>query len=256
MNSQDIKPGKDYAFRETPQAQVQRVRALEHIRSDKWRVEWVEPDRGLVDFAKSKHLICPWGERKAFLRDERHAVELREEAKRDWPGDDHPLGIAVSEVLESAGEPVDVWRGILSGPPDALERVAQRAGYTWPATLNAYTDRHGQSHHPPKTAVGLAKAFAAAEPATVLLHIELGERKWEIQVREAGRSHILPLLESYRAAWALVRQWASFDADFARLGQEIQRLRELLDQAVWRLRGTDADPQRVATWLQRAARGE
>ena len=34
MNSQDIVPEKDYAFRETPPDDVQRVRAIEHIRSD------------------------------------------------------------------------------------------------------------------------------------------------------------------------------------------------------------------------------
>jgi hypothetical protein len=40
-------------------------------------------------------------------------------------------------------------------------------------------------------ALELAKAFAAAEPATVLLHLDLGERKWEIEAREPGGSHLL-----------------------------------------------------------------
>ena len=86
----EIEVGAEYALREPPKRGVefQRVRVLEQTRSQ-WKVEWVEPNRGLVDFVKSMNLVAPWRERRAFLREEENWAQLKE-ACSDWPGHLHP----------------------------------------------------------------------------------------------------------------------------------------------------------------------
>jgi len=257
MNRKDIIPGKKYALREASnQPDFQCVRVEEYIRREKWLAEWIEPNQGLVDIVKSRDLLCLWDERNRYAGDERNAKELREETKRDWPGEDHPLDTAVHEVLGATGEQVEISEGTLSGPPDSLNRIAERAGFKWPYSTIPYTDRFSIRHYPWSIALGLAKSFATAEPNTILLHIEIDERKWEIKAREVGGSHILPMLEHYRAAWAIIREWAGFDADRARLEVEIERLWQLIDKVIWMLRTGNPHSEHVANWLSRSVKGE
>lgn len=257
MESKDIVPGKEYALREASieGGEFQHVRAIERVRSSKWRVEWIEPNPGLIDYVRSAAFVCPWPERKKVAKDERNAAKLKQEIAKSWPGDYHPLHNAVNGVLDSTGEDLVVYRGILSGPRDMFERVAARAGLEWEDGVNSYTDRYGECHHSWSKALELAKAFTVAEPHTVLLHIDIGERSLEIEASEPGNSYLLSLLEEYRAGWAIVRQWASFDADKQRLHEEITRLRDLLDKAIWKLRTSKDEKERIATWLSRAIKG-
>lgn len=46
MLKAEIKPGKEYAFREKrgPDMPLQRVKTIEHIRGNKWKAEWIEPN--------------------------------------------------------------------------------------------------------------------------------------------------------------------------------------------------------------------
>ena len=48
MLKSEIKPRMEYAFREkhTPGTPFQHVRVIEHIRADKWKVEWIAPNPG------------------------------------------------------------------------------------------------------------------------------------------------------------------------------------------------------------------
>jgi hypothetical protein len=256
MQRGEITPGVEYALREGKQASdLQHVRVIEHVRAGRWRVEWLDPNPGLVDFVKSGALVCRWAERRAFERDEQNAAQIRDAVDLSWPGPDHPLNDAAQQVIEATGEDATLWKGILSGPPDAASRIAARASHEIPPHVG-YADSRGERHLPWDVALELAKRFAAAEPRTVLLHIEATEREWEIKAAEQGGSYILPLLEQSRAAWALVRQWASFDADRARLDAEIDRLRQLVTRAVWDLRASGVDPQQVAGRLERGLRGE
>lgn len=256
MQKGDIEPGQVYAVREVGGAEFQQVRVIEHVRRDKWRVEWLSPNAGLIDFVKSSTIVCHWDERRAVLRDERRAAELRREAERSWPGDEHPLVEAAGVVLAATGEMVDVFHGELQGPPDALDRVAGRANFDWPSGTSAYTDRYGTRHIPWPTVLELVQRFAVAEPRSVLQRIDIQERRYEVEAAEAGRAYLLPILEKYRAGWALVRQWAGFDQDRRRLGEEIKRLRQVIDRAVWDLRRSDVDPARVAARLERGMKGE
>jgi hypothetical protein len=45
MLKSDIHPRTDYALREknAPDAPLQRVRIIEHVRGNKWKAEWVDP---------------------------------------------------------------------------------------------------------------------------------------------------------------------------------------------------------------------
>lgn len=49
MIKSEIKPGKEYGFREKrgPGVPLQRVKVIEHVRGNKWKVERAEPNPGL-----------------------------------------------------------------------------------------------------------------------------------------------------------------------------------------------------------------
>jgi hypothetical protein len=85
-------------------------------------------------------------------------------------------------------------------------------------------------------AVTLARAFAAAEPQTVLLQVETSEQRYEQESREIGNFYLVPLLQRWRAGWALCRQWAGFDEALAQRDREIGRLRRILVDMGYELR--------------------
>ncbi len=74
----EIKLGTEYALREkrTLGTPFQRVRIIEHVRGNKWKAKWIDPNSGLVDYVESGQLIVPWKEHKAFLKDEENAERL------------------------------------------------------------------------------------------------------------------------------------------------------------------------------------
>ena len=80
MLKSEIKPKTEYALRENRSAgaPIQRVRVIEHVRKNKWKVEWIDPNPGLVDYVESGQLVVPWKAHKAFLRGEADAKRLRE----------------------------------------------------------------------------------------------------------------------------------------------------------------------------------
>lgn len=257
MNKADIHPGKEYAVREPVGAggDFQHVRVIEPVRRSHWRVEWIDPNPGLVDFLKSANFIVPWGERRAFLRDEQRAEALALATARTFPGDDSPIGRAVESVLECTGElNLHLYKGSLSFEREPLERVATRVGIDPPSHPTGYKDRHGREHLPFSCALTLAEAFAAAEPRTVLDSVDADEREWSLQLREPGSSHLSRLLSEYRAAWALVRQWAGHDVAVAVREERITELERLLTQVQWDLRRPSVDLERVADRIERALR--
>lgn len=250
--------GGEYALREPPRAGVEfeHVRVVEKVRSGRWKVEWIDPNPGLVDFVKSANLIVPWKQRKALVRDEQHHETLARYSQRQWDGRDGPVSEAVNEVLEAIGEDLGVWdHGIISYRPEVFERVAARAGIEAPAHVYGYKDRQGTHHLPFECALTLARALAMHEPKTVLTHIEVKERQYETELGEPGRAYLLDLVNRWRASWALVRQWAGLDAAIAARDAEIKDLRDLMNRTVWEFRRDDVDPQRVAARLDRALHG-
>ena len=65
--------------------------------------------------------------------------------------------------------------------------------------------------------------------------IETTERKWSQEARQLGEEHLAGLLNEYRASWALIRQWAGYDAAVAERGVQIQKLESLVWDAVYAL---------------------
>jgi hypothetical protein len=124
-----IKPGNEYALREKLKSQVQHVRILEHVRGNRWKAEWIDPNPGLVHYVESGQLIAPWKQLKAFLREEQEGNRIREHNKRIGFDEASPVTNALYQVFESCGEnQVSFYKGILTGTADALDRVKARAG--------------------------------------------------------------------------------------------------------------------------------
>jgi hypothetical protein len=130
MLKSEITPGSLYAFREkrVPAVPFQKVRVLEHVRGNKWKVEWIEPNPGLIHYVESGQLIVPWNQQKAFLREEADAEHLHEHNTECGYSSESPLTLAVEQVFESVGDGIQFSKGVLAGTKDALSRVRLRAG--------------------------------------------------------------------------------------------------------------------------------
>ena len=257
MLRSEIEAGQEYVLREGKSADtpIQRVKIIQHVRGKKWKAEWIDPNPGLVEYVDSRNLIVLWKERKAYLQDEEKGHELRADNERHGYSEKSPLANALYEVFESVGEnDVDFYRGELSGSPEALDRVRDRAGFDLKKISPfTYVDRHGTAHSPYSEALELAKAFCISEPNTVLLNIESTEHKWVQEASQPGEQHILPLLNEYRAAWAVIRQWTGFDAVFAQKEAQIQYLERLVLDAIYALQkaGFDDEASRLRRALQK-----
>lgn len=260
MQRGDITVGEDYAVREPPKKGVefQRVKALEFVRGSKWKVQWVEPNPGLIDYLTSKNFIVPWRDRTTFLRDEDRAAALERAVDASgFPGEDHPLTRAVELIFDAAGDrDISLFRGVLTSRGDALERFAARAGADVASDPPGYTDRFGSHHHPWSIALELAERFANLEPRTVLDEIDTIDRKWSTELRELGGQHLAPLLSQYRASFAIIRQWAGHDEAVAIREERIKELQQLLTSVMWELRRPGPDTERIARRIERALKGK
>lgn len=258
MDKSDIHPGDEYGVREPAKAgvELQHVKVLEHVRGGKWKVEWIDPNAGLVDYVKSMSIVVPWKDRRAFLRDEGKKERLLSSVEYSgFPGQSHPTADAVSEVFDFSGERgIYVHQGVMSFEPDALERIADRAGVAVPTHPHGYTDRQGTGHLPWECALELAMQFARAEPRTVLDPIEA----YEIELSEAVRSehspYMIRALNEQRASWALIRQWAGLDEAIAIREDRIKKLERALSDVRWSLVLPNPDVQQIVRKIERALR--
>jgi hypothetical protein len=256
MLKSEIKPRVEYAMREKrlPGVPFQRVRVIEHVRGNKWKAEWIDPNPGLIHYVESGQLIVPWKEHKAFLKEEENEVRLREHNADHGYRIKSPLVTAVEEVFASVGDDVQFYRGVLSGSPEAIDRVKARAGMASGATSPvAYVNRQGSLRLPVDEASDIARKFCATEPTTVLVRIEAGEREWVQEARRPGGEYLIDLLDEYRAAWALIRQWTGHDPAVAQREAEIQKLERLVWDAIYALQkaGLDSEAARLRRAIQK-----
>jgi hypothetical protein len=163
--------------------------------------------------------------------------------------------MAVNLVLEASGEGLDIGnKGIVSDEPDRLDRFAARAGVDVPSSEGrAFTDRKGRRHVGFDAIEPLVRAFAANEPLTVSMHIDQAERETAAGALEPGEGWRVGFLEEWRPAFALARQWAGFDRQFAAKDNEILRLRTIISRLVWTLRTDGLDD--LARKVERQLRG-
>jgi hypothetical protein len=257
MQKAEIKPRTEYAFREkrVPGCPIEHVRVLEHIRGNKWKAEWIEPNPGLVHYLESGQLLCRWKERKAFLKEEDNRERLVKHNDAQGYSENSPIAHALYQVFESAGESeLSFYKGVLRASPEALARVLTRTGMKADTRAPySYTDRQGTLQLPFVEALDLARKFCAAEPSAVLVGVETTEREWAERARTPGDEYIVPLLNEYRAAWALIRQWTGHDPAIAARESTLQKLERLVWDAIYALQkaGLDSEAARLRRAIQR-----
>jgi hypothetical protein len=258
VESRELVIGRSYAYRErrSTTCPLLKVRLLDKIgRGGKNKIRFEEgPHPGLEEYVSSRQIVVPWGERKALLRDEERAARL-EEHGRDIT--DNALVEAAGAVLESTGEP-GAYPGQTTTSMDEgeLQRILDRAGIqTAPADLHplAYRDRHGRIHLPLDAVVGVAKAFAAAEPQTVIGYIDDEEQELRLKGNQPGERWYHQYLRELSPGFALARQWAGLEQEAEMLRKEIARLRSLVSGAAYDLKSASQD--RKANRLIRALEG-
>ena len=107
-------------------------------------------------------------------------------------------------------------------------------------------------HLPFDEAFELGRKFCAAEPSTVLVEVEAFERDWTHKATH-GEEYIAQLLNEYRASWAVLRQWAGYDAAIAQREEEIKKLERLVWDAIYALQkaGLDSEAARLRRAIER-----
>ncbi len=257
MLKAEIRPGVEYAIREkrVPGAPFEHVRIIEHIRGNKWKAKWIEPNPGLIHYVESGQLIVPWKERRAFLREEENEERLQDQNRRCGYDENSPVANAVYQIFDSVGDDVSFYRGVLRCSPEALDRLKVRVGMAPGANDSpvAYQDRGGKMRLPFDEALEFARKFSAAEPSAVLAGVEGTEREWSQKARRPGEEYIIPLLNQYRASWALIRQWTGHDPAIAQREAEIEKLERLVWDAIYALQkaGLDSESARLRRALER-----
>lgn len=84
------------------------------------------------------------------------------------------------------------------------------------------------------------------QPATVLVGIEATEREWSTKASRPGEEYIIPLLNQYRASWAIIRQWTGHDPAIAAREAYIERLQKLVWDAIYALQKAGLDDGEAA----------
>jgi hypothetical protein len=87
----------------------------------------------------------------------------------------------------------------------------------------------------------------------VLVDIEATEREWSSKASRPGEEYIVPLLNQYRASWAIIRQWTGHDPAIAEREAYIERLQRLVWDAVYALQkaGLDNEAAKLRRLLER-----
>jgi hypothetical protein len=78
----------------------------------------------LEEWVPTRTVMCPWGERQAFLRDESRWIALQEAAARDH---DPVVEEAISSVFEATGDETGFIR-VWTVDPKRAQRLWRRAG--------------------------------------------------------------------------------------------------------------------------------
>lgn len=106
MLKQEIRFCGEYGFRDKPlkRSDLEHVKVLEHIRGSKWKVEWIDPNPGLVHYAESVQLVCLWKDRRVFLDEEERRRVLKRRNEEQGYSDDSTIAGALYDVFESLGE--------------------------------------------------------------------------------------------------------------------------------------------------------
>jgi hypothetical protein len=264
MRKDEFEVGAEWAFRPsqslgTP-AQKVRLVFLAKGRAGRVKVRHLAGElEGLEEFVPAVQLRCLWKDWPKVQKDEQREQRLIEYLEETEPLEDVVLD-AAEEVFDASREELFIEhrrRGYTRWIEEsALKRFAARAGAEgepW-RKLPAFKNRAGIWFIPDLVLVDLALAFAAAEPETVHLHLDVEEQKL---LREG---YLLDELEAHRRllrskpGFAVARQWAGGAKEHRHLHGELKRVGQLLRRAIYDLKACGAE--RKALSLERALDGE
>jgi len=68
-------------------------------------------------------------------------------------------------------------------------------------------------------------------------------RQQRIKILQPGGEYLVGLLNEYRAAWALIRQWTGHDPAIAQREEHIKRLEHLVWDAIYALQAAELDDE-------------
>jgi len=233
MNGKDLVQGKKYAVRLRAQdhdGSIEKVVFVGVLRSQQAKVRWVDGvDSGREGWIRTQQLLCPWGERRAFLRDEESAAALAAEYRRDR---DPVVEDAIDHVMTSSGEVggyIRAWRE----EPAVIQRMWSRAKLKGEPLdqPGAFADRHGRWHLSWRSAQLWSQAFAAQEPETVNLYLDHIERELLAEGHVPGEAWKHDYLRTSRPAISLARDWTRANVH-DHLQREVQRLGTIVSRAV------------------------
>jgi len=104
---------------------------IEHIRKNKWKAKWIEPNPGLIDYIESGQLIVPWKERKAFLKEQESAERLRNRNRALGYAEESPVAKALYGIFENVGDEVSFYRGFCAAEPAAVPASVESTEREW-----------------------------------------------------------------------------------------------------------------------------
>lgn len=258
MQSAEIEVGRKYAMREkvTPGEPLIQVRVVDKVgRGGHIKVHRLsDPHSGLEEYVKTRQLVARWTERNVFLGDEK----LGQKFAQEKPEKNQALVGAIDTVISATGYG-DAWTkddGTVHMEATEVREIARRAGL--PQDLEklhpvAYVDRSGCMHLPVQLAEELSRAFAAAEPQTVLMYIEDLENEFKARGYEPGERFWHDELRRSMPGFALARYWAGHEEEITLLRSELDRLRMLVRSAADTLQ--KAGKEREGSRLRRALDG-
>jgi hypothetical protein len=242
MLKSELKSGVEYAFREkrVSGAPLERIKLIQHVRGSRWKAKWIDTHPGLVDYVTTAQILVAWKEHKQFLQEENDLAHLR-----GYDGN-FPVCEALQQVFESVKDGISYDRGILLTTLEPLNRLRARSRLSeYVLQSPAFQSRDDTLRLPHDQAEELARTFCMAEPAPVLIDIETTERNWSMDVARPGNEYLVPLLNQYRASWAIIRQWCGTDAAVAERDKRIEILERLVWDAIYALQKAGLDNEAI-----------
>lgn len=262
MQFSDIEVGKLYGIRDKQYSlggPVYKVKVITKL-GDKKRskVRHMEGEReGLEEFLPSRQFLGQWKDVRAILRDEERMGRIRAIGQEEF----HPVvWEAIWFVIEAMGDKDIVGVSSLGAhrlevPVKEAPRIEERFELTALQELHpaAFVDRGGILHIPYPAAEQVAKTMAEKEPQAVLLYVQGEEEELRAKGYEPGYRSAHEVLRKWQPMFALARQWAGLKSEAELLMREIDRLRGIVNQAIWILKQSGDDS--AARRLERALEG-
>lgn len=254
MRKQDLFKGRLYGFRPKGTGvgdPLGKIRVIGPARGRQCRIRYEDGElEGFDEWVSTFRIVCPWGQRKAFLRDEERRVKLHAADDEIW---DSVVEDAICHVTTASGEYGGFAKGWTTDPASA-QRFWDRArlkGTPLEYDPLNFANRDGEWHLSFKTALHASRSFAAAEPEIVDLYLRNLENQLKAKGFEPGSSFEHELLRQWSPGIALARSWTQRSRGYA-AEKEIERLRELVHTAARYLRnaGEYEDARRIELALE------